>query len=97
MPINCALCGKEFVKVKNNQIYCSRKCYGKANNENAKRRSWERERSKKIRAESPEKHRCIMCQRKRNNEKQKYCVSCREAIRQLDIQDTLSQEHKIIA
>jgi len=82
-------CTNEFSTNKENKVYCCVDHYRKGNSIK------ERQRQKQKRTCGVEKYPCIMCGQKRNNEKYRYCISCRENIRQWGIVDTINQEHKI--
>lgn len=94
----CALetCKKQFKTTMKRKKYHSSSCYKIINKNHAQNRQNELTRQKQARTESAEKFPCLKCGLKRNTEKWRFCISCREDIRQFDITDTLAMEHRII-
>lgn len=92
----CVICGNEFETEMARKKYCSRECYWTNNHSNAAYRQRKHLAAKKKRTESADKFPCLKCGLKRNTEKWRFCISCREDIRQFDITDTLAMEHRLI-
>lgn len=96
-PKTCAICGVEFETEMKRKKYCSRDCYEENNRRNAEYQQRMRQAIKNQRTESSDKFPCLLCELKKNTERHKFCISCRELIRNGYIVDTAIQEHKLIA